>query len=149
MKSILIEKDREELLARINKINPGTLPLWGKMDSCRMLEHCTVSVQLALNEFEPEYNEEFMKIGRLVKGRLFESEVFGKELPTTKEFLNFSREDFDINKNMLINYIGKFAGSAKGAELNGKHPYFGVLTNEEWGMLIWKHTNHHLIQFGL
>jgi len=149
MKSILIDKDRKEILARINNIYPDTLPLWGKMNSCRMLEHCTVSVKLALNEFEPEYNEEFMRIGRMVKPRLFESEVFGKELPTTKEFLNFGTENFDKNKNNLIDYINKFSDSSSEKEFNGKHPYFGVLTNEEWGMLIWKHTNHHLIQFGL
>jgi hypothetical protein len=149
MKSILIEKDRKDLLTRIKKIKPDTKPLWGKMNPCQMLEHCTVSVKLALNEFEPEYNEEFMRIGSIVKPRLFESEVFGKELPTTKEFLILSSGDFDGNKNNLINYIIKYSESSSEMEFNGKHPYFGVLTNEEWGMLIWKHTNHHLIQFDL
>jgi hypothetical protein len=149
MKSIFNEKDRIELIERINKLTPDTIPEWGKMNSSRMLEHCTISIKLALNEFEPELNEEFLKVGRLVKDKVFETEVFGKELPTTKEFLMLENGDFDLNKKIFIDYINKFSVLNPQIELHGKHPYFGELTMKEWGMLIWKHTNHHLIQFNL
>ncbi|MBI5403633.1 MAG: DUF1569 domain-containing protein [Ignavibacteriae bacterium] len=149
MKSILDEKERNELLSRINNLKPDSKPAWGRMNASRMLEHCSVSLKLAFNEIEPEYNEEFLKIGKIVKGRLFESEVFTKELPTTKEFLTFSSENFTANKSLLTEYIGKFAQLDPQTDAMGKHPYFGTLTRSEWGMLIWKHTNHHLVQFGL
>jgi hypothetical protein len=83
MKSIFNETDKNELLVRIDRMTAGSKPEWGKMNSSQMLKHCTVSIKLALNEIEPEYNEEFLKIGRLVKSRVFESEVFTKQLPTT------------------------------------------------------------------
>ena len=149
MKSVYNEKDRVELIERINKFTSDTLPEWGKLNSSRMLEHCTVSVKLALNEFQPEHNEEYLKIGRLVKGKVFETEVFGKELPTTKEFLMLENGDFELNKRSFIEYINKFSVTDPQIELHGIHPYFGELTMIEWGMLIWKHTNHHLIQFRL
>jgi hypothetical protein len=149
MKSIFNEKDRIELVERINKLTPGTSPEWGKMNSSRMLEHCTVSIKLALNEIEPEQNEEYLKLGRLVKNRVFESEVFLKELPTSKEFLILEDGNFDANRKSFIEYINNFSKSNQENELHGKHPYFGELTMKEWGMLIWKHTNHHLIQFSL
>lgn len=147
MKSILNEGERNELISRINKLNHDTKPEWGKMNASRMLEHCTVSLKLAFNEIEPEFKEEFLKIGSMVKSRLFDSEVFSKELPTSKEFLNCSSDNFLINKELLIEYIEKF--SCTETDITGKHPYFGPLNAKEWGMLIWKHTNHHLVQFGL
>jgi len=149
MKSIINESDRQELISRINKIEQNTVPEWGKMNSSSMLEHCTVSLRLAFKEIEPEHNEEYLKIGRMVKGRLFDSEVFTKELPTTKEFLNCSQDKFSENKTLLIEYLEKFSQLPGDTDLMGKHPYFGELTMSEWGMLIWKHTNHHLVQFGL
>ena len=29
------------------------------------------------------------------------------------------------------------------------HPFFGPMTDEEWGILIHKHLEHHFRQFGL
>ena len=28
------------------------------------------------------------------------------------------------------------------------HPMFGPLSGQEWGLLCWKHMDHHLRQFG-
>ena len=30
-----------------------------------------------------------------------------------------------------------------------KHPGFGQLSARDWGVLIWRHTDHHLRQFSL
>jgi hypothetical protein len=149
MKNLFNETDKLELIDRINKLTPDTKPDWGKMNVSQMLEHCTVSVKLALGEIKPEINEENLKLGRLVKGRVFETEVFSKELPTTKEFIAINDGNFCINKEIFIDYLNKFSESSRKIEINGMHPYFGILTMEEWSKLIWKHTNHHLIQFGV
>jgi len=147
MKNLFNESDKSELIERINKLTSDTVPEWGKMNVSQMLEHCTVSVRLALGEIKPEMNEEYLRLGRLVKDKVFESEVFSKELPTTKEFIIVDKGNFDLNKNTFINYINRFANSDIKIELKGNHPYFGELTMEEWSKLIWKHTNHHLKQF--
>jgi hypothetical protein len=149
MKNLYNETDKLELISRINKLTPDTKPQWGKMNVSQMLEHCTVSVKLALGEIRPEVNEEHLKLGRLVKGRVFETEVFSKELPTTKEFIVKNKGSFNINKEIFIDYINRFSDSDRALEINGMHPYFGILSMEEWSKLIWKHTNHHLIQFGV
>jgi hypothetical protein len=88
-------------------------------------------------------------LGKLVKNKVFETEVFSKELPTTKEFKIFTEGNFELNRNIFIDYISKYSKTNPKFELNGIHPYFGILTMDEWGMLIWKHTNHHLIQFSV
>lgn len=147
MKNIYNEKDKSELIERINKLTPISKPEWGKMNVSQMLEHCTISVKLALGEIKPELIDDNLRLGKLVKNRLFEYEVFSKDLPTTKEFVIDYEVDFEENKKTLIQYIIKFTKTDSRKELKGLHPYFGELTMVEWGMLIWKHTNHHLIQF--
>jgi|WetSurMetagenome_2_1015567.scaffolds.fasta_scaffold155711_2 hypothetical protein len=149
MKNIFNVTDKMELIERINKLTPDTKPQWGKMNVSQMLEHCTVSVKLALGEIKPEINEEYLKIGRIYKSRVFDSDVFSKELPTTKEFIVKNDGNYKIKKDNFINYLNKFAESDKNIEIHGMHPLLGELTMEEWSMLIWKHTNHHLIQFGV
>ncbi|MFA5405310.1 MAG: DUF1569 domain-containing protein [Ignavibacteria bacterium] len=149
MKNLFNEIDKSELIERINKLTPDTKPEWGKMNVSQMLEHCTVSVKLALGEINPEVNEEYLRLGKLVKGKVFETDVFLKELPTSKEFKIIVDGNFKINKDTFIDYLNKFAETDINIEINGSHPFFGILTMEEWSKLIWKHTNHHLIQFGI
>jgi hypothetical protein len=31
----------------------------------------------------------------------------------------------------------------------GEHPIFGTMSPQDWGVLLYKHTDHHLRQFGL
>jgi hypothetical protein len=33
--------------------------------------------------------------------------------------------------------------------LSGYQPLFGNLQHKEWGIMLYKHTHHHLKQFGL
>ena len=117
------------------------------MNAAQMLSHCTVSVKLAFNEIEPEKNEKFLEIGKMIKTKLFDSEVSSKNVPTTKEFLNTDSKNFIKNKIVFIDYLKRFYESGIDSKETGKHPYFGKLDMNEWGKLIYKHTNHHFVQF--
>lgn len=149
MKSVLNEEGLKDLLSRLNKLKPGKGPEWGTMDAAQMLAHVTVSIKLALNEIEPEYNERYLEIGNLVRDRLFDSEVFTKNVPTTIEFVKTGFEDFAKNKAEFIKYLNRVKEIGQNYTATGKHPYFGKLNPDEWGKLIYKHTNHHFIQFGI
>lgn len=149
MKNIFVENDLRELIERVDRLTPETMQLWGKMSVSQMLEHCTVSLKLALNEFKPEINEEYLKVGKLYKDRILKEDVFSRELPTSKEFIMKDEGNFENNKNTLIQYFNKYSKASQGIELKGIHPFLGELTMNEWARLIWIHTNHHLIQFGV
>jgi hypothetical protein len=102
-----------------------------------------------LQEIVPEKNETLLRLGKIVKDKIFETEIFSKNLPTSKEFLVSDNKEFDKNKNTLIEYLNRYSGIDINAELKASHPHLGELTINEWGLLIWKHTNHHLTQFGV
>jgi hypothetical protein len=149
MKSILVISEKNELIARINKLKSCMEPLWGIMNASRMCIHCTVSLKIALKEIAPEIIDEYLKIGRTVKDKVLETEIFTKNLPTSKEFLVKDDGNFEVNRDTLIDYINRFAEINPESPEKAVHPYLGEMTVKEWGILIWKHTNHHLNQFGV
>jgi len=52
-------------------------------------------------------------------------------------------------RERLSGLIDKFAaGGAAGCTKN-PHSFFGRLTPEEWAILMYKHLDHHLRQFGV
>jgi hypothetical protein len=149
MNSVLTEEGLNNILTRIEKLSADKKPEWGTMNAAQMLSHCTVSIKLAFNEMEPEYNEKYLAIGNMVRSKLFDSDVFMKNVPTTKEFLNTDGVDYEKNKRIFIDYLKRFNGTDTSYVNTGGHPYFGKLDMNEWGQLVYKHTNHHFVQFGI
>jgi hypothetical protein len=54
--------------------------------------------------------------------------------------------DFEDERQRVIERIELLAGMPRGD--GPAHFLFGPLTNDEWNALNWKHTDHHLRQFG-
>jgi hypothetical protein len=54
---------------------------------------------------------------------------------------------FEAERAALLELLERIGtGPADGA--GAAHPLFGPLNRREWGVATYKHTNHHLKQFG-
>jgi hypothetical protein len=49
----------------------------------------------------------------------------------------------------LRGLIDRFVASGPAGCTNHPHSFFGRLTPEEWAILMYKHLDHHLRQFGV
>lgn len=57
--------------------------------------------------------------------------------------------DFEKEKARLVEIVNRF-GEAGATSADGRtHSFFGRLKGEEWGVLMHKHLDHHLRQFGV
>ena len=56
MKNIFKAEVTEELIDRINRLNPDTQPNWGKMKVDQMLAHCAVAYEMAFTDKHPKPN---------------------------------------------------------------------------------------------
>ncbi|WP_170971029.1 DUF1569 domain-containing protein [Ilyomonas limi] len=56
-------------------------------------------------------------------------------------------DQFQAQKGMFIETMQQFASCKEAITLT--HPAFGNLTTTQWGIAEWKHTDHHLMQFGV
>jgi hypothetical protein len=136
---------------RLEKLGPQSERLWGKMTAAQMLAHCSVSMQWAVGELVPEKGPLPLRLmGRLVKPMVFRSEdPLRKNSPTAKTLIVGDERDLGRERTRLSDLIDKFvAGGARECTRN-PHTFFGKLTAEEWAILMYKHLDHHLRQFGV
>lgn len=54
---------------------------------------------------------------------------------------------FDVDKGMVIEAINKL-GALPADQKCLDHPFFGKMSARQWGMIAYKHVDHHLRQFG-
>lgn len=146
MKNLFDDSSRQEIIERVNKLTSDSKPLWGKMSVAQMLAHNIIPMELALNNKKPARLFMGKIIGGFVKKTLLSPKPFKKNGFTPKEFKIDSEQDFSEQKKKVLEIINKFR---KGAITDKVHPFFGKMSEEEWGQLQYKHLDHHLQQFGV
>lgn len=147
MMTIFDEETRRLLINRIKLLRENNEPQWGKMNIHQMLGHCI--------------KYEKMMQGKVKYKRAFIGYLFGK-LALKSDFL---KDDSPIKKNTptlsqlkTTEYAGNFETDKKQwirlindyNDFQAKeiiHPFFGKLSPEQVGYLVYKHTDHHLRQF--
>lgn len=148
MKGLFDPVENNKIKERVNKLTPGSQPLWGKMNVSQMLAHLQPVMQVAFGQLRLKGGLMGLLFGKMAKKQLLLDKPFKKGLPTMKEF-KVQEKDFEIEKNTVLSYIDRFITEGPGVIINKKHPFFGKLTLEEWDALQWKHLDHHLRQFGV
>ncbi|OCX50454.1 hypothetical protein BEL04_21985 [Mucilaginibacter sp. PPCGB 2223] len=149
MESVFNHDDVSKLIARINKLNPSTQPLWGKMSVGQMLAHCNVTYELVYTDKHPKPNA-FMKfiLKTLVKKTVTDPKPYKHNLQTAPYFLIREDKDFEAEKARLIGHLNQTLELGE-SYFDGKESHsFGKLTVAEWNTMFWKHLDHHLSQFG-
>lgn len=140
----------EELINRINRLQPDTHPQWGKMSADQMLAHCNVSYEMAFENKHAKPNPLVRFILKaLVKNKVVGESPYKHNSPTAPAFIMKGSKDFEAEKQRLIGYLRKT--QELGANwFNGKESLsFGKLSSGEWSNMFYKHLNHHLTQFGV
>jgi len=135
MKSLFNENDNQEIIKRVDNLTPGKNPEWGKMKVAQMLHHCSLTLESCFGEIKPKRVLIGILFGNMIKKKIMKEGPFGK--------------NFEEEKSKLISYIKKFIESGKAGVTKDTHPFFGYMTVDEWDILIWKHLDHHLRQFGV
>ncbi len=151
MKNLFDAAVANHIKVRLGKLEPRSERLWGKMTAAQMMAHCSVSMQWAVGDVVPERGPFHVRLlGRLVKPMVFRNDgPLRKNSPTAKSLIVSDERDLAEERERLSGLIDKFAvGGAAGCTKN-PHSFFGRMTPEEWAILMYKHLDHHLRQFGI
>lgn len=142
------------LISRIEQLTPDTQPQWGKMNVSQMLAHCSRAFETV---FDPTYAQKYPRpnafvrfiLRFMVKPIVAGPKPYKKNIRTAPEFIIADDRDFATEKKRLIDFITQTHDTGA-SEFDGKESHsFGPLTTDEWNMLFYKHTDHHLTQFGV
>jgi hypothetical protein len=146
MKTIFDETSRQELLARISMLNEHSQPQWGQMTIYQMLRHCILWEEMALGR--QLYRQFFLGrlFGRIALKDMLRDVPVKRNLPTMPGFKISGNGEVTIEKAKLIDLIDEHAHCSNPGFI---HPFFGRLTQEQGGLMAYKHADHHLRQFGV
>lgn len=149
MKTLFDERINIEIVNRVEKITSKTVPLWGKMTAGQMLAHCSVGLESALGDKKQKRTIAGLLFGKFAKKSALGEKPFSKGLPTDKTFIMTEDKNTDFEKANLVILINRFTKAGTEGMSKHPHPFFGKMTPEEWGILQYKHLDHHLRQFGV
>ena len=148
MKSLFVPTNRKEILERLDRLQKGAVRQWGKMEPAQMLAHCTAALEMATGDAPREQKLIGMIFGPFLKGKLLGEDPFMKNAPTDPAFLVADPRDFDREKARLTELLARFCDAGPAAADGRMHSFLGRLKGEEWGVMMFKHVDHHLRQFG-
>lgn len=149
MQSIFEPAAANRIIDRIDKLQDGAPGQWGKMSVSQMLLHCQQPVKVALGELQLKHSFIGKLFGKMAKKSLLKNEPFKKNLPTAPEFRVKSQPAFNQEKQALKSLVQRLQAADQDAIAARVHPFFGKMNAAEWGVLNWKHLDHHLLQFGV
>lgn len=150
MRTIFDINTRTALIGRIEKINEENQAKWGKMNVFQMLKHNTYWNRWILGKENHTYKQAFMGklFGKIVLKKMIKDEKpFDKNIPTSSQFkAKDLNGDLEKEKAKWISLIKEYENYQNP---NFVHDFFGKMTKEEIGILVHKHCDHHLRQFGV
>ena len=149
MKTIFNSANNQELVNRLLSLTKNSERKWGKMNVAQMLVHCQKPLEVSDGKLEVKRNL-FSKLfgGFFKKKYLIKGDDFSNNLPTAKEFLVQSDFNFEKEQSKLVQMVQNLGAKGESAIKLQVHPFFGKMLPSEWGILFYKHLNHHLKQFG-
>jgi Protein of unknown function (DUF1569) len=150
MKHLFDATRAEEVKERLQQLRPASQPQWGKMTAPQAVAHCAKGMEMALGDWVPPRMFLGRIIGRIVKPlALGNDEPMRRNSPTVPGMVVDDERDLDPERRRLCGLIDRFAAAGPAACTTLPHPFFGRLTPEEWAILVYKHLDHHLRQFGV
>lgn len=147
MKTMFDDALRGDIISRIDRVSTDARPLWGKLNAEKMLAHLSESLKMAVGEITPKSKNLPIRYFPL-KQLIVYLVPFPKGAPTAPELLPSDSRTVEHSKNEIARLLGALA-ERRSATSWPEHPAFGHLTTRAWGVLTYRHFDHHLRQFGV
>ena len=149
MKNLFDAARVEEVKQRIGWLRPDSQRQWGKMNAPQAVEHCSRGLELALGDLRPPRVLIGRILGPIIKPKVFvNDEPLRRNSPTVKGLVIQDDRDLAKERACLYGVIDRFVAAGPKGCTTHPHSFFGRLTAEEWAILMYKHLDHHLRQFG-
>lgn len=147
MRSILNEQDRAAINDRVRSLSASSTGRWGTMDVTSMLRHLRLSALMTVGELSvPSVNKRAFQVFPL-KHLILYVFPFPKGAPTAPELKPGAATGFEDERAAVMELLERIGTGARDG-VGPAHPLFGPLTWREWGVVTYKHADHHLKQFG-
>jgi hypothetical protein len=150
-KNVLDSEARALMLGRIAGFKADSVAQWGKMNAAQCICHLADQLRMALGHMKVGGTPGFF--GRTVMKNLV---LMGMpapkgKVPTAPEIdqqtAGTKPTNYEADRKRLLELLDEFVGKSASFTYQA-HPFFGPMSKQQWGKLVWSHLDHHLRQFG-
>jgi uncharacterized protein DUF1569 len=147
MKSLFVSADCDALRTRLLALQSDSPRQWGKMNPAQMVCHCARALETGTGDRPLKQKFIGKVLAPFVRSSILGEKPFGRNSPTDPSFVVADERELATERARLLELMDRFVRN--GAESAGRqtHAFFGKLTGEQWGTLMYKHIDHHLQQF--
>ena len=147
MKTLWNAPARQDVRQRLARLTPGSNRRWGTMSAPQMIAHLVDAMRMAIGEL-PVPSKTLPLRYTPIKQLVIYCLPFPKGAPTAPQLVSRAPGDWPSECATLLTLIERFAEGDRGAAWP-EHPAFGRLTGSNWGVLAYRHIDHHFKQFGV
>jgi hypothetical protein len=147
MKSVWNAADYQELCDRLERLSPDAAPGWGKFNAPQMVCHLVDAMKMANGTLPVKPKNIPIRYPPL-KQLIIYWLPFPKGAPTAPELVARPPAEWHGELQELKRQLATFIARGRTAPFL-PHPAFGRLSPRAWGVLVYRHTDHHLRQFGV
>ena len=148
MKTLFDAVAYQDIVRRVDSLQPDSERQWGKMTVAQMLEHTARALEMAAGKRRSKQAFVGKAIGWIFRKDFVGEKPFGRNAPTGPDFIVQGEPEFRPTVDRVKVLLGEFHDlGEKGCDGN-IHGFFGRMTGAEWGITQYKHMDHHLRQFG-
>jgi hypothetical protein len=150
MKSMFDASQASEVKERLHRLQSSSQRQWGTMTAAQAVAHCATGMETALGDIALPR----VFIGRLI-GWIVKPLALGNEQPmkrnspTAPGMIVTDDRDLEAERRRLLALVDRFVTAGPAGCTTHPHAFFGRLTPQEWAILMYKHLDHHLRQFGV
>lgn len=148
MKTLFDPSVKDDVVRRIGSLAAGSTRQWGKMQPAQMLAHCAIGLEAATGDTSRKQKLLGKLLGPFFRSAFLGEKPFGRNSPTDPAYVVSDERSLDAERDRLLAQVDLFCRRGPDAVSRRVHVFFGRLTGEEWGVLQYKHLDHHLRQFG-
>jgi hypothetical protein len=147
MRSLWQPETRASVLRRIEQLTPDHRAQWGRFTAPLVLAHLSDSLRMAFGDLPTRSKRLPLRHPPLKQFVIYWLPV-PKGVPTAAELIARAPGAWDTEMaecRALIERFGREAPERAWPD----HPAFGTMTARRWGVITFKHMDHHLRQFGV
>ena len=149
MKNLFDPAVKNEIVARIDRLQANSKAQWGKMNVNQGLRHMSMAFEIPTGKLDPTPSKVPPIPKWLLKFFLLNAKPPKERAETFKEINTVANginpTDFEAERNNLKKAVEDFFNSTY---LIPENKLVGKFSKSDWGKLNYNHTDHHLRQFG-
>jgi len=147
MRTIWEAPRQQEIRERVARLSPENRAAWGRMSAPQMVCHLTDSLKMALGDLPCATKKLPIRYPPLKQFIIYVA-PFPKSAPTAPELLARPPATWQADVAELQALVDRLVARGREATPWPEHPAFGKLSRRAWGVLTYRHIDHHLRQFG-